>query len=112
MSSGVSRIHGKRGAVGDDGTEIAGVRLRASQYFSAGIDRDHVRVPGDERSAGDPGSGTHVEHAEPGEWTERVEDLLRIRGARSGVLVGDRFERSHVAIIAERDDGTGQGDTR
>jgi hypothetical protein len=64
----------------------------AAQYFTTGIDRDHIRVPDDERSRGDPGSGTHVEHLQSVDRTERVEHLVGIRRATDVVLVDGCFE--------------------
>ena len=72
------RSHRKCSAIGDDGDEICGVRGRSTKEFAAGIDCDDVRVPGDECSRGDPGSGADVEHSDPGERPKHVEHLIRI----------------------------------
>ena len=72
------RTHRKCRAIGDHGEETFGVGHRPSEQFASGVDRDHVRVPGDERSRGDPGSGAHVEHADTGKRTEREEHPIRV----------------------------------
>ncbi len=42
------RSHRKRRAVGDDSDQTRGVCRRSTKEFATGIDRNHVRVPGDE----------------------------------------------------------------